>query len=144
MCYIISKIIGRVKMLHDTGVSPHYRGNSLNEHTIHSLSPPGTSHQSPGSQLPQSPVTLLDYFLSLFFPHCELSHFSPSTYRQLVPLVSATPLTVLYCSFNVWHTNHIYYLLLIPVSSRQKLSMIRGCLLHGRNKEMIFVQIVIS
>ena len=34
-------------------------------------------------------------FLSLF-PHCELSHFSPSIYRQWVPLVSATPLTVLY------------------------------------------------
>ena len=34
-------------------------------------------------------------FLSLF-PHCELSHFSPFIYKQLVPFVSATPLTVLY------------------------------------------------
>ena len=33
-----------------------------------------------------------------FFPHCELSHFSPSIYTQWVPLVSATPLTVLYRS----------------------------------------------
>ena len=31
----------------------------------------------------------------LLFPHCELSHFLPSIYRQWVPLVSATPLTVL-------------------------------------------------
>ena len=30
------------------------------------------------------------------FPYCELSHFSPFIYKQLVPLVSATPLTVLY------------------------------------------------
>ena len=28
--------------------------------------------------------------------HCELSHFSPFIYKQLVPLVRATPLTVLY------------------------------------------------
>ena len=35
------------------------------------------------------------HFLSLH-PRCELSHFSPFIYKQLVPLVSATPLTVLY------------------------------------------------
>ena len=45
-------------------------------------------------------LKLLEHFWSLF-PHCELSHFSPSIcrqwiYKQLVPLVSATPLTVLY------------------------------------------------
>ena len=34
-------------------------------------------------------------FLSLF-PHCELSYFSPFIYKQLVPLVAATPFTVLY------------------------------------------------
>ena len=34
-------------------------------------------------------------FLSLF-PHCELSQFSPSLYRQWIPLVSATLLIVLY------------------------------------------------
>ena len=37
-------------------------------------------------------------FFSLF-PYCELSNFSPSIYRQWVPLVRATPLTVLYRSF---------------------------------------------
>ena len=40
-------------------------------------------------------IQLLDHFL-LLFPYCELSHFSPFIYKQLVPLVSATPLTVLY------------------------------------------------
>ena len=44
-------------------------------------------------------------FLSLF-PHCELSHFSPSVYRQWVPLVSATPLTVLYWSF--WNFAYVF------------------------------------
>ena len=39
-------------------------------------------------------MELLGYFLSLF-PHCELNHFSPFIYKQLVSLVSATPLTVL-------------------------------------------------
>ena len=41
----------------------------------------------------------LDIIVRLFFvtfPYCELSHFSPFIYKQLVPLVSATPLTVLY------------------------------------------------
>ena len=38
-------------------------------------------------------VELLERFLSLF-RYCELSHFSPSIYRQWVPLVSATSLTV--------------------------------------------------
>ena len=33
-------------------------------------------------------------FLSLFL-HCELSHFAPSVYRYWLPLVGATPLTVL-------------------------------------------------
>ena len=33
------------------------------------------------------------------FPHCEFSHFSLSIYRQWVPLVSRTPLTVSYRSF---------------------------------------------
>ena len=31
-----------------------------------------------------------------FFLHCELSHFSSFMYKQLVPLVSTTSLTVLY------------------------------------------------
>ena len=39
------------------------------------------------------------YIIFVTFPHCELSHFSPSIYRQWVPLVSATPLTVLYRLF---------------------------------------------
>ena len=41
------------------------------------------------------------------FPHCELSQFSPSIYRHwvLVPLVSATSLTVLYRSF--WNFAYI-------------------------------------
>ena len=46
-------------------------------------------------------------FLSLF-PHCELSHFSPSVYRQWVPLVSATPLTVLYWSF--WNFAYVFFM----------------------------------
>ena len=40
-------------------------------------------------------IKLLDYILSLF-PHCKLNYFSPFICKQLVPLVSATPLTVLY------------------------------------------------
>ena len=40
-------------------------------------------------------IIVRSFILSLF-PHCELSHFSPFIYKQLVPLVSATPLTVLY------------------------------------------------
>ena len=46
-------------------------------------------------------------FLSLF-PHCELSHFSPSIYRQWVPLVSTTPLTVLYRSF--WNFAYVFFM----------------------------------
>ena len=46
-------------------------------------------------------------FLSLF-PHCELSHFSPSIYRQWVPLVSATPLTVLYRLF--WNFAYVVFM----------------------------------
>ena len=42
-----------------------------------------------------SDIIVRSFFLSLF-PHCELSHFSLFIYKQLVPLVSATPLTVLY------------------------------------------------
>ena len=30
-------------------------------------------------------ILLLDYFLCNFFPHCELSHFSPSIYRLWIP-----------------------------------------------------------
>ena len=41
-------------------------------------------------------------FLSLL-PHCELSHFSPSIYRQWVSLVSATPLTVCIDRSELWH-----------------------------------------
>ena len=44
-----------------------------------------------------------------FFPHCELSHFSPSVYRQWVPLVSATPLTVLYDRFETLHKCSSWY-----------------------------------
>ena len=38
---------------------------------------------------------LVRLFFVIFFLHCELRHFSPFIYNQLVPLVSATPLTVL-------------------------------------------------
>ena len=38
-------------------------------------------------------------------PHSELSHISPSVYRQWVPLLSATPLTVLYRSF--WNFSYV-------------------------------------
>ena len=51
-------------------------------------------------------IWLLDYFLSLF-PHCELSHFSPSICRQWVPLVSASPLTVLYWLF--WNFACVFF-----------------------------------
>ena len=50
-------------------------------------------------------IQLLDYFLSLF-PHCELSHFFASIYRQWVPLVSVTPLTVLYLLF--WNFAYVF------------------------------------
>ena len=43
----------------------------------------------------------------LLFPHCE-SHFSPSIYRQWVPLVSATPLTVLYRLF--WNFAYVFFM----------------------------------
>ena len=46
-------------------------------------------------------------FLSLF-PHCELSHFFTSIYRQWVPLVSATPLTVLYWLF--WNFACVFFM----------------------------------
>ena len=46
-------------------------------------------------------------FLSLF-PHCELTHFSPSIYRKWVPLVSASPLTVLYRSF--WNFKYVFFI----------------------------------
>ena len=39
----------------------------------------------------------------VFFPHCELSHLSPSIYKKWVPLVGATPLTVLYRLFEALH-----------------------------------------
>ena len=42
------------------------------------------------------------------FPHCELSHFSPSVYRQWVPLVSATPLTDLYRW--VWNFTYVFFM----------------------------------
>ena len=52
-------------------------------------------------------VKFLEHFLSLF-PHCELSHFSPSIYRQWVPLMSATPLTVLYRS--IWNFAYVFFM----------------------------------
>ena len=52
-------------------------------------------------------VYMLEHFLSLF-PHCELSHFSPSVYRRWVPLVSATPLTVLYRLF--WNFACVFFM----------------------------------
>ena len=45
--------------------------------------------------------------LSLF-QHCELIHFSPSIYRQLLPLVSATPLTILFRSF--WNFACVFFM----------------------------------
>ena len=44
----------------------------------------------------------------LLFPHFELSLFSPSVYRQWVPLVSTTPLTVLYQSF--WNFAYVFFM----------------------------------
>ena len=50
----------------------------------------------------------LGIIVRIFFPHCKLSHFSPSIYRHWVPLVSATPLTVLYRSF--WNFAYIFFM----------------------------------
>ena len=44
----------------------------------------------------------------LLFPQYELSHFSSSVYRQWVPLVSATSLTVLYWSF--WNFAFVFFM----------------------------------
>ena len=52
---------------------------------------------------------IVSTFLSLF-PHCELSHFSTSIYRQWVPLVSATPLTVLHRSF--WNFAYVSFMVM--------------------------------
>ena len=46
--------------------------------------------------------------VGLLFLHCELCHFSTSIYRQRVPLVSATPLTVLYWSF--WNFAYVFFM----------------------------------
>ena len=46
-------------------------------------------------------------FLSLF-PHCVLCNFSPSIYRQWVPLVSAIPLTVLYRL--IWNFAYVFFM----------------------------------
>ena len=51
-------------------------------------------------------------FLWLFL-HCELCHFSPSIYRQWVPLVRATPLTVLYRSF--WNFAYVFSCMAVHV-----------------------------
>ena len=54
----------------------------------------------------------LDIIVRLFFvtPHCELIifHFFTSIYRQWVPLVSATPLTVLYWLF--WNFAYVFFM----------------------------------
>ena len=46
-------------------------------------------------------------FLSLFL-HSELSDFSPFIYKQLVPLVSATPLTVLH--WLLWNFACVFFM----------------------------------
>ena len=51
---------------------------------------------------------LLEHFLSLF-PHCELSHFSPSVYRQWVLLVSATRLQFCTDRFKTLHMFSSWY-----------------------------------
>ena len=51
-------------------------------------------------------INVRTFFFHFF--HCELSHFSPSIYRQWVPLVSATPLTVLY--WLLWNFACIFFM----------------------------------
>ena len=51
-------------------------------------------------------IYMLDHFL-LLFSHCEL-HFSPIIYKQLVPLVSATPLTILYRL--LWNFAYVFFM----------------------------------
>ena len=52
----------------------------------------------------------LDIIVRSFFVtflYCERSHFSPSMYGQRVPLVSASPLTVLYQS--LWNFASVFF-----------------------------------